>query len=134
MPPKVVRKRSRAGSAPQRAQKAISREARALSAEIGEGVRHLEASIREIQRGVRRAERKLEADARAQIRELRKDARSYLVVLKAKQREATGTLKRLSAAAGDSWEDIKHTVDSILGDARATATAAIERVRGVFGG
>jgi hypothetical protein len=113
---------------------AMSREARDIYAEIQQGVRHLEKSIDEIQRGLRDAEHKLEADARARIRELRKDARTHLSVLKLKQREAAGALKRVSAAAGGSWADIKRTVDSVLVDARATATAAVKRFRSAFGG
>ncbi|MBI3785965.1 MAG: hypothetical protein HY270_21440 [Deltaproteobacteria bacterium] len=134
MSPKTAKKRSKAKSAPGRAQKAMSREARAAYAEIQQGVRHLEKSIGEIQRGLRKAEHKLEADARTRIRELRKDARTHLGALKAKQREAAGALKRVSGAAGDSWTDIKRTVDSVLVDARATATTAIKRFRSALGG
>jgi chromosome segregation ATPase len=134
MSPKAPKKRSKAISGPRRAQKAMSREARATYAEIQQGVRHLEKSIGEIRRGLREAEHKLEADARARIRELRKDARTHLSVLKSKQREAAGTLKRVSAAAGASWDDIKRTVDSVLVDARTTATAAVKRFRSAFGG
>jgi hypothetical protein len=71
---------------------------------------------------------------RARIRKLRKDARTHLSVLKLKQREAAGALKRVSAAAGGSWADVKRTVDSVLVDARATATAAVKRFRSAFGG
>lgn len=127
-------RRSKAVSAPRRAQRAMSSEARAMYAEIRQGVRHLETSIGEIQRGLRRAEQKLEADARARIRELRKDARTQLSVLKSKRREAAGTLKRVSAAAGGSWADVKRTVDSILVEARATGTAAVERFRNALSG
>jgi len=134
MSPKAPKKGSKVMSAPRRAQKPMSREARAMYAELQRGVRHLEGSVGEIQRGLRNAERKLEADARAQIRELRKDARTHLSVLKSKQREAAATLERLSTAAGGSWADIKRTVDSILVDARATATAAVERFRSALGG
>jgi hypothetical protein len=112
----------------------MSREARAAYGEIQHGVKNLEKSIGEIQRGLLKAEKKLEADARVRIRDLRKDARSQLSVLKAKQREAAGALKRLSGAAGDSWVDIKRTVDSVLDDARATASAAIERFRSALRG
>ncbi len=35
---------------------------------------------------------------------------------------------------GGSWEDIKRTAGSILGDACATATAAVDRLRGALGG
>jgi len=38
--------------------------------------------------------------------------------LKAKQREAGRTLKNLSAAAGESWRDVKKSADSLLTDAR----------------
>jgi hypothetical protein len=54
--------------------------------------------------------------------------------LKAKRREAAGTIKRVSSAAGGSWADIKRMVDSVLVDARATATAAVKRLRGALGG
>ena len=84
MSPKAPKKGSKVMSAPRRAQKPMSREARAMYAELQRGVRHLEGSVGEIQRGLRNAERKLEADARAQIRELRKDARTHLSVLKSK--------------------------------------------------
>jgi len=73
---KASKRRSTVVNAPRRAQKAMSREARSLYAEIRQGIRHLETSIGEIQRGLRKAEHKLEADARARIRELRKDART----------------------------------------------------------
>ncbi len=131
---KASKRRPTVVNAPRRTQKAMSREARSLYAEIRQGVRHLEASIGEIQRGLRKAEHKLEADAHARIRELRRDARTQVSALKAKRREAAGTLRRVSSAAGVSWADIKRTVDSVLVDARATATAAVKRFRGALGG
>ena len=131
---KASKRRSTVVNAPRRAQKAMSREARSLYTEIRQGVRDLETSIGEIQRGLRKAEHKLEADARARIRALRKDARTHLSVLKSKQCDAAATLKRVSAAAGGSWADIKDTVDSVLVDARATATAAVKRFRSALGG
>jgi hypothetical protein len=134
MSPKARKKRSKAMSAPKRVQTAMSREARALYAEVQQGVKHLETSIAEIQQGLRKAEHKLEADARARIRQLRKDARTHLSVLKSKQREAAGALKRASTAAGGSWEDVKHSVDSVLADARATATGVVKRFRDALGG
>lgn len=130
---KVSKKASQALSAPRRAEKVMSREARAMYGEIQRGVRHLEKSIGEIQRGLRKAEQKLEADARVRIRELRKDTRTYLSALKAKRREAAGTLRRVSAAAGESWVDIKRTVDSVLAEARATAATAVDRFRNALG-
>jgi len=112
----------------------LSREARAAYGEIQRGVQDLEKSMLEIQRGLRKAEQKIAADARIRIRELRKDAQAQLGVLKAKQREAAHTLKKLSAAAGESWQDIKRSADSFLGDARVTAASVVERFRSVFGG
>ena len=134
MSPKASKKRSKPMSVAGRAQKAMSPEARAMYVEIQQGVRHLEKSIGEIQRGLRKAERKLEADARARIRELRTDARTHVSVLRSKQREAAGTLKRASTDATGSWADIKRTVDSVLVEARATAAAAVQRLRSAFVG
>jgi hypothetical protein len=134
MSSKARTKRPRAISAPARTKQVLSREARAMYAEIQQGVRHLEKSIGEIQRDLRKAEHKLEADARARIRELRTDARTHLSVLRSKQREAAGTLKRASTDAAGSWADIKRTVDSVLVEARATAAAAVQRLRSAFGG
>ena len=134
MSPKAPKKRSKPKSAPKRAKAAMSREARATYAAIQKVVTHLEHSIGEIQRGLGKAEQKIQADARGRIRQLRKDARTNVSVLKAKQREAAHAVKHLSAAASGSWEDIKHTVDSILDDARATATSVVKRFRTAFGG
>ncbi len=134
MPIEAPKKRSKVMSATQRARTAMSREARAAYAEIEQGVKHLEKSIGEIQRGLHKAEQKIEADARARIRELRQDTRTQLSVLRSKQREAAGALKRVSAAAGDSWGEIKRSVDSVLGDARATAATIVERFRSALGG
>ena len=53
--------------------------------------------------------------------------------MEAKQREAAGALKRVSAAAGGSWTDIKGMVDSVLADVRATASAAGKRFRSALG-
>ena len=133
MAAKVAKKAPGPTSAIRRVKSTMSREERAAYGEVQQGVRHLEKSIGEIQRALRKTERMIEADARARIRELRKDARIQLSALKSKQREAVGTLKRVSAAAGDSWDDIKHTVDSILADARATATTAVNRFRNALG-
>ena len=59
---------------------------------------------------------------------------TQLSVLKSKQREAARALKLVPSAASDTWDDIKHTVDSVIVDARATATAAVDRFRTLFGG
>jgi len=134
MPTRKPRKRPTAVSTAQRARAAMSREARAAYGEIQQGVRHLEKSITEIRQGLRRAEHKIEADARGRIRELRKEARAQLGILESKQREAVRALKKVSAAAGESWREIKQSADSLLGDARATATTFVERVRNAFKG
>jgi hypothetical protein len=65
---------------------------------------------------------------------LRKDAHAHLTVLKSKQREAAGTIKRVSTAAGGSWADIKRTVDSLLEDIREAASAAVKRFRSALSG
>jgi hypothetical protein len=41
----------------------------------------------------------------------------------------TRTLKRLAAAAGGPWQEVKQSADSALADARSTAAAMIERFR-----
>jgi hypothetical protein len=112
-----------------RAQVAPSREERAAYGEVKQGVRHLERSIQEIQRGLRKAERQIEADARARIRELRREARTELGALKSKRREAARLLDNLSAAAGESWREVKASADGILADARTTAASVVNRIR-----
>ena len=109
--------------------RAMSAEAKAAYAELQKRAKDLGKTIAEIQRDARRAEQRIEADARLRIRALRKEAREQLGQLKAKQRELSGTLKNLAAAAGDSWQEIKHSGESMLADARATAAAVLERFR-----
>ena len=134
---KAAAKRARksvAHTRPVRARTTMSGEAHAAYVEVQRCVRQLDKSVGEIQRGLRRAERQLEADARARIRELRKDAYMPLRALKVKQREAAATLKRVSAAAGGTWDDITQTVETFIAEATATATAAVERFRAAVGG
>jgi hypothetical protein len=133
MPTKRLKTRSKTMSAARRARKALSREAQAAYAEVQQGVRDLEKSIGEVQRGLRRAEQKIEADARVRIRDLRKDAGAQLDVLKSKRREAARTLTSLSAAAGESWGDLKRSADSVLADAKATAALVVARFRSALG-
>jgi len=122
-------------SAPERAQKAMSVEARAIYADVQKCVKQLDKSIGEVERGVRKAEHELAAAARVRIRELRKDARIQLSVLKAKQREAASTLTLVPPAPdGGAWADIKRTVDTVLADAQSTASAAVNRFRHPWGG
>ena len=97
--------------------------------QLHSGVKGLGKSIAEIQRDLRRAERKIEADARARITELRRDGRTQLAALESRRGEVTRTLRRLAAAAGGSWRDIKESADVALAEARSTASSVIERFR-----
>ena len=101
--------------------------------ELQNGVNGLGKSIAEIQRDLRKAERKIEADARARITELRRDGRTQLAALESRRSEVTRTLKRLAAAAGGSWRDIKQSADAGLAEARSTAASVIERFRNALG-
>lgn len=112
---------------------AMSREAKAAYGEVQSGVKSLERAIEDIRRGLAKAEKQIEADARQRVRELRKEAQTQLGVLKARQRDVTKTLASLRTAADESWQDVKHSADSILADARDTASAIIERFRGAIG-
>jgi hypothetical protein len=102
--------------------------------QLQSGVNGLGKSIAEIQRDLRKAERKIEVDTRARIAALRQDARKPLAALKSRRSELTRTLKRLAAAAGGSWRDIKQSADAALADARTTAASVIERFRSALGG
>ncbi len=112
---------------------AMGREARAAYSEIDKGVKGLGKSIDEIKRGLIRAEKKIEADAKLRIRDLRKEANAQLKTLQGSQREAARTLKSLSAAAGESWQEIKISADGILSDARTTAASVVEKFRKALG-
>ena len=126
---KQGKKRPQVKTAAQRARAAMSKEARAGYDEVQKSIAHLEKSFAEIQRGLRKAERSIEADARARIQALRKEARTQLAHLHSKRREAAGTLKKLSVAAGDSWREIKQSADSLLTDARDAAAKVVDRFR-----
>ena len=97
--------------------------------QLQSGVKSLGKSIAQIQRDLRKAERKIEADARARIKELRQDAREQLAAVESRRSEVTRTLKRLAAAAGGSWRDIKQSADAALAEARSTGASVIERFR-----
>lgn len=124
-----MKKRPKPMPRTQRARTTMSREARAAYGEMRTSVRQLEQSIAEIRRTLSKVERRIEAEARAQIRDFRKQARAQLNVLQSRRREAARTLQRLSASTGESWREIKQASDSMLADARATATSVIERFR-----
>lgn len=129
----TARKKTRTAKKPVTMTTRMSREAKAAYGEIASGVKHLEKSIVEIQKGLVRAEKKIERDARTKVRELRKDASAQLAGLKSRQREAGRVLKRLSAAADESWVEIKKSGDSILSDARKSANLVIKRFRQAIG-
>ena len=129
MATKALRKNSASARRTRRPTAVMSPEARAAYGELRQGVAHLERSIAQIQRGVRKAERKIEADARARVRELRRDVQAQLGTLRTKRHETARSLKELSAAVGDSWRDVKRSADEILGSARGTADAVVERFR-----
>jgi chromosome segregation ATPase len=116
-----------------KAVRAMSAEARAAYTELQKHVDDLGKSIARIQRDARRAEQRIEADARQRIRALRKEARDELGRLQSRRREVSRTLKSLSAAAGDSWREIKRSADSIAGDARMAAAAVLARFRSALG-
>jgi septal ring factor EnvC (AmiA/AmiB activator) len=107
----------------------IPPEAKAAYGEMQKGLRQLARSIGDVQKSLRQAERRIEADARTRIKELRKEANAQIAMLRERQREASGVLRRLSGAAGDSWRDIKDAGDRTLGEARAAASAIVERFR-----
>jgi hypothetical protein len=111
----------------------VSRDAKLAYGEFASGIKHLEKSIGEIQKSFVRAEKTIERDARNKVRELRKEANAQLGALKSRQREAARVLKRLPAAADDSWKEIKKSGDSILTDARKSANLVIKRFRKAVG-
>jgi hypothetical protein len=123
----------RAGGTGANLRATMSREAKAAYGEVQSGVKSLERAIEDIRRGLAKAEKQIEADARQRVRDLRKEAHAQLGVLKARQRDATRTLNSLRTAADESWQDVKRSADSILADARSTATAIVERFRGAIG-
>jgi septation ring formation regulator EzrA len=122
-------KKAKSKGASRRAGSKLSGAEKAAYSEIKQGVKHLEKSIGEITKGLRKTEKAIEADARARIRALRIEARTQLGVLKSKRTEIKIQLKKVSAAAEGSWEEIKHSADTLLADARATATSVVDRLR-----
>lgn len=129
----TARKKKRAAKKPATMAAVMSKEAKLAYGEFATGVKHLEKSIAEIQKGLVSAEKTIERDARRKVRELRKEARAQLGSLKSRQREAGRVLTRLSAAADESWKEIKKSGDSILSDARKSADLVIKRVRKAIG-
>jgi hypothetical protein len=126
--------RKKAVKARVKPKRTIPREVRAAYGEIQQGLAHLDKSIVDLRGGLRRAERKIEADARQRISNLRREARKELKTLQARQRDAARTLKKLSVAAGESWQEVKRSADAILADARGTATAVAQRFRAALRG
>ncbi|MBI3767481.1 MAG: hypothetical protein HY271_03180 [Deltaproteobacteria bacterium] len=54
--------------------------------------------------------------------------------IKVSKKRSNAMLRGLSTAAGASWQEIQQSADSILADARATASSVVERFRGALGG
>lgn len=108
-------------------------EMRAAYKEIEGGVRDLGKSITQIQQGLLKAERRIEADAKARIAALRRDAKTQLAGLRVHERDVSRTLKGLTVAAGESWQEMKHSADGILTEAKTTAASVIERFRAALG-
>jgi hypothetical protein len=102
---------------------------KAAYGEIKQGIKHVEKSIGEVQKGLRKAEKAIEADAKQRIRELRKEGKAQLAALKSKRKEAAQLMKRLSAAAEDSWHDVRTSAEQVLADAKATANGIASRIR-----
>jgi len=125
---KKTTKQKRTTKRPARAGATMPRELRAAYAEMRRGVAHLDASIADLRTGLLRAERRIELDARKRIRALRSEGRIHMKDLQVKQREAGRVLKQLSVAAGESWQEIKRTADSLLADARATTLRVGKRL------
>jgi len=111
---------------------ATPRAARAAQGQLEKGVREIEKAIADVQQGLARAERRIETDARQRIRGLQKEGHAHMRTLEEKRREATRLLGKLSAAAGESWEDITKTAQTMINEARTTAVAVVERFRNVL--
>lgn len=130
--PKQVRSKGSRHARVATSRVATPRRERAAQGQLERAVREIEKAIVDIQRGLASAERRIEKDARRRIRGLQKEGRAQMRALEAKRREAARLIGRLSAAAGGSWEDISKTVQTMVGDARTTAGAVVERFRGAL--
>jgi len=102
---------------------------KAAYGDIKQGIKHVEKSIGEVQKGLRKAERAIEADAKMRIRQLRKEGKAQLAALKAKRKEASVLMKRLSGAAEGSWHDVRQSAEQVIADAKATAGGIADRIR-----
>jgi hypothetical protein len=104
-------------------------EAKAAYRDLQKGAQSVGRAIAEAQKAVRKAERQVEMDARKRISNLRRDARTQIGELQSRQRDLGKMLKRLAGAAGGSWRDVKASAESMVADARTTASAVVERFR-----
>lgn len=102
---------------------------KAAVGDIKQGIKSVEKSIGEVQKGLRKAEKAITADAKARIRELRKEGKAQLNALQAKRKQAGQLMKNLSAAAEDSWNEIRQSAEQVLADARTTGSNVAERLR-----
>lgn len=114
---------------PSRLGKKLSPAEKVAVGDIKQGIKHVERSIGEVQKGLRKAEKAITADAKARIRELRKEGRAQLTSLQAKRKQAAQLMKNLSAAAEDSWNEIRQSADQVLTDAKATGSNIADRLR-----
>ena len=118
-----------AARAKKRPSRAMSPEMKKAYTQVEAGVRGIGKSMVDIQHGLQQAERKVRTDARSRVRTLRTDTYTQLATLRARRRDATRALQRLATAAEASWRDVKHSADTILADARATARSVTKRFR-----
>lgn len=126
----AAKKKSKKSSARKsRGGQRLSPAGKAAYGDIKKGVKNVEKSIGEVQKGLRKAEKAIQADAKLRVRELRKEAKAQLASLKAKRREASHLMKSLSDAAEGSWQDVKHSADQVIAEARSTANAIADRIR-----
>jgi hypothetical protein len=109
--------------------KKLSPAEKAALGDIKMAIKHVEKSIGEVQKGLRKAEKAITADAKARIRELRKEGKAQLSTLQAKRKQAGQLMKNLSAAAEDSWNEIRQSAEQVLTDAKATGNSIADRLR-----
>ncbi len=109
-----------------------SLEERAAHFEIQQGLKTLGKTISELQKGMKSAEREIEADARRRIAALRKEGREQLDAINAKGRDIAGSLRKASAAAETSWDDLKRSAEVLIAEARSAAVTFASRIRDVI--
>lgn len=104
-------------------------EDRAAHFEIQQGLKILGKTIGELQKGLRSAEREIEGEARRRVGALRKEGRAQLDALNAKSKEISASVRKASAAAETSWEELKNNANTLIGEARSAAVTFASRIR-----